>query len=390
MLSSRFASVFPMTARLISLVVRLGTRLVSASVMVAAVVAPAGVALARSRIKDVVAFEGVRHNKLVGYGLVVGLNGTGDSLRNAPFTKQSLESMLERLGVNTRDASNIDTKDVAAVMVTADLPAFAASGSQIDVSVSAMGDTKSLLGGTLLVTSLLGADGEVYAVAQGTVQTGAISAGGASGSSVTRGVPTAGRIAEGATVERELNFDFAKMAQLRMTLHNPDFTTARRIAQAVDAKYPGAAVADNPTIVTLTPPAGTPLVNFVTVVEQMEVDPDTPAKVVIDEVNGVVVMGQDVRISTVAIAQGNLTISVSESPQVSQPAPLSAGQTTVVPNSQLKVDEQKGRRLAIMSGASLSTLVKGLNALGVTPRDMISILQTIKAAGALQADIEVM
>ena len=348
-------------------------------------------AQARSRIKDVVAFEGVRQNKLVGYGLVVGLNGTGATLRNAPFTKQSLESMLERLGVNTRDATNIDTKDVAAVMVTADLPAFAAAGSQIDVSVSAMGDAKSLLGGTLLVTSLLGADGEVYAVAQGTVQTGAISASGASGSSVTRGVPTAGRIAEGASVERELNFDFSKMSTLRMTLHNPDFTTARRIAQAVNAKYPSTAVADNPTIVSLTPPAGTPLVNFVTAVEQLEVDPDTPAKVVIDEVNGVVVMGEDVRISTVAIAQGNLTISVSETPQVSQPAPESNGQTTVVPRTAIKVDEQKGRRLLMVrSGASLATLVKGLNALGVTPRDMISILQTIKAAGALQADIEVM
>ena len=321
---------------------------------------------------------------------MVGLNGTGDSLRNAPFTKQSLESMLERLGVNTRDASNIDTKDLAAVMVTADLPAFAASGSQIDVSVSAMGDAKSLLGGTLLVTSLLGADGEVYAVAQGTVQTGAIAAGGASGSSITRGVPTAGRIAEGASVERELNFDFAKMPALRMTLHNPDFTTARRIAEVINANYPRTAVADNPTIVTLTPPAGTPLVNFVTSVEQLEVEPDTPARVVIDEVNGVVVLGQDVRISTVAIAQGNLTISVSETPQVSQPAPLSSGQTTVVPRSAVGFNEQKGRRLMLVSGASLATLVQGLNALGVTPRDMISILQTIKAAGALQADIDVL
>ena len=365
-------------------------RLAAALLAVVAALAPSSEAVARSRIKDVVAFEGVRQNKLVGYGLVVGLNGTGDSLRNAPFTQQSLQSMLERLGVNTRNAANIDTKDVAAVMVTAGLPAFAASGSQIDVSVSAMGDAKSLLGGTLLVTSLLGADGEVYAVAQGTVQTGAISAGGASGSSVTRGVPTAGRIAEGASVERELNFDFSKMAQLRMTLHNPDFTTARRIAEAIDAQYPGTAVADNPTIVTLTPPAGTPLVNFVTAVEQLEVEPDVPAKVVIDEVNGVVVMGQDVRISTVAIAQGNLTISVSETPQVSQPAPLSNGQTTVVPRSEVGFHEQKGRRLMVVSGASLSTLVKGLNALGVTPRDMISILQTIKAAGALQADIEVM
>ena len=350
-----------------------------------------GQANASSRIKDVVSFEGVRENKLVGYGLVVGLNGTGDSLRNAPFTQQSLQSMLERLGVNTRNTTNIDTKDVAAVMVTASLPAFSAAGSQIDVTVSAMGDSKSLLGGTLLVTPLLGADGEVYAVAQGTVQTGAISAGGASGSSITRGVPTAGRIASGGSVEREIGFDFAKMASMRLTLHNPDFTTAERIAQAVNARFPGTATPDNPTIVTLTPPKGQNIVNFVTSVEQLEVDPDVPAKVVIDEVNGVVVMGDDVRISTVAIAQGNLTISVQETPQVSQPAPFSQGKTTVVPNSRVGFSEQKGRHLILLkSGVSLSTLVKGLNALGVTPRDMISILQAIKTAGALQADIEVM
>ena len=333
----------------------------------------------------------MRDNQLVGYGLVVGLSGTGDSLRNNPETQQSLQSMLERLGLNTRGATNMDTKNVAAVMVTANLPAFSASGSQIDVTVSAMGDAKSLLGGTLLVTSMVGADNEVYAVAQGTVQTGAISATGASGSSVTRGVPTAGRIASGATVERETGFELARMGSLRLTLHNPDFTTAERIAQAVNARYPGAASADNPTIVTLTPPRGRNLVDFVTAVEQLNVDPDVPAKVVIDEVNGVVVMGDDVRISTVAIAQGNLTISVSENPQVSQPAPLSGGQTTVVPQSQVGFKEQKGRHLILLKeGASLATLVKGLNALGVTPRDMISILQAIKASGALQADIEVM
>ena len=353
--------------------------------------ASAGPAAASSRIKDVVSFEGVRENKLVGYGLVVGLNGTGDSLRNAPFTQQSLQSMLERLGVNTRNTTNIDTKDVAAVMVTASLPAFSASGSQIDVTVSAMGDSKSLLGGTLLVTPLLGADGEVYAVAQGTVQTGAISASGASGSSVTRGVPTSGRIASGASVEREIGFDFSKMASMRLTLHNPDFTTAERIAQAVNARFPGTAIPDNPTIVTLRPPSGENIVNFVTSVEQLEVEPDVPAKVVIDEVNGVVVMGEDVRISTVAIAQGNLTISVQETPQVSQPAPFSQGTTQVVPRSQVGFKEQTGRHLILLkSGVSLSTLVKGLNALGVTPRDMISILQAIKTAGALQADIEVM
>jgi flagellar P-ring protein precursor FlgI len=298
--------------------------------------------------------------------------------------------MLERLGVNTR-TSPIDTKNVAAVMVTAKLPPFATSGSQIDVAVSAMGDAKSLLGGTLLVTPLMGADGQTYAVAQGTVQTGAISAQGASGSSVTRGVPTSGRISAGGVVERELGFQLADMGQMRLTLRNPDFTTARRIAQVVNAVHPGAAVADNPTIVTLSTPPGVNLIGFITSIEQLEVEPDSPAKVVIDEVAGVVVMGQDVRISTVAIAQGNLTISIQETPVASQPAPFSEGETVVLPTSDVSFDEEQGRQMIVLaSGASLATLVSGLNALGVTPRDMISILQTIRAAGALQADIEVM
>jgi flagellar P-ring protein precursor FlgI len=228
-------------------------------------------------------------------------------------------------------------------------------------------------------------------VAQGTVQTGAISAGSASGSSVTRGVPTSGRIADGAIVEKEVAFTLQSLGQMRLTLHNPDFTTAERIAAVVNAKFPGAAVADNPTIVTLHTPKGGKLMDFITSVEQLEVEPDAPAKVVIDEVAGIVVMGDDVRISTVAIAQGNLTISVQETPQVSQPAPFSQGQTTTVSQSKIKVDEEKGKKLILLrSGASLATLVKGLNALGVSPRDMISILQTIKAEGALQADIEVM
>jgi flagellar P-ring protein precursor FlgI len=345
--------------------------------------------LAGSRIKDIVQFEGVRENKLVGYGLVVGLAGTGDTLRNAPMTQQSLESMLERLGVNTRGAT-IDTKNVAAVMVTASLPAFAASGSSVDVSVSALADAKSLQGGTLLVTPLLGADGEAYAVAQGTIETGSISAGGASGTSVSKGVPTAGRIAAGASVEREIGFQLASMSELRMTLRNPDFTTSRRIAEVIDAHYPGTAVAENPTIVTIRAPAGQDMVSFVTAVEELEVEPDAPAKVVIDEVAGVIVMGEKVRLSTVAIAQGNLTISVQETPSVSQPLPFSQGQTTVTPQSKVKVDEEKGKKLHVLDGASLASLVAGLNALGVTPRDMISILQAIKAAGALQADIEVL
>jgi flagellar P-ring protein precursor FlgI len=351
-------------------------------------------ALAGSRIKDVVEFEGVRENMLVGYGLVVGLNNTGDSLQNAPFTKQAIQSMMERLGVNTHDVTAsglINTKNVAAVMVTARLPAFAASGSKIDATVSAMGDAKSLLGGTLLMTSLIAADGQTYAAAQGTIETGAVSASGGSGSSITRGVPTAGRIADGAIVEQETGFNMDAMSQLRLTLRNPDFTTASRIAQAINAAYPGTATADNPTIVTLHAPSGHDMVGFVTAVEDLNIDPEAPARVVIDEVSGVVVMGADVRISTVAIAQGNLTISVDEKPQVSQPAPFSQGQTTVTTQSTLKVSEEKGKRLLMLGGgASLSSLVGGLNALGVTPRDMISILQAVKASGALQADIAVM
>ncbi len=364
-------------------------RLFSALLLAASLVA--GPAFAKSRIKDIVEFEGVRENQLVGYGIVVGLNGTGDALRNAPFTKQSLEAMLERLGVNVRDA-NLNTKNVAAVMVTAKLPPFAAPGAQIDASVSALGDAKSLLGGTLLVTPLLGADGQAYAVAQGTVQTGSVSAGGASGSTVLKGVPTAGRIAGGASVEREVNFQLAAMGQMRLTLRNPDFTTARRIAEVINATYPGSAAAENPTIVSVRPPAGQNMPGFMAQIENMTVEPDNAAKVVIDEVAGVIVMGDAVRVSTVAIQQGNLTITVREQPAVSQPGPLArVGQTAVVPQSDVSVEEEKGKQfLTVKSGVSLATLVSGLNALGVTPRDMISILQTIKAAGALQAEIEVL
>ena len=360
------------------------TLLAAASALIAAP------AFAKSRIKDIVAFEGVRENQLVGYGMVVGLNGTGDSLRNAPMTKQSLEAMLERQGVNVRDG-NLNTKNTATVMVTASLPAFSAAGAKLDVTVSALGDAKSLLGGTLIVTALQGADGQTYAVAQGTVQTGSVSAGGASGSSVTKGVPTAGRIAGGGIIEKETGFQMVNMDILRMTLRNPDFTTARRIADAINQKFPSCAQAQNPTIVAVRAPPGMDMISFITAIENMEVEPDGPAKVVIDEVAGVIVMGDDVRISQVAIAQGNLTISVQESPAVSQPAPFSQGQTKVVPQSTVSVDEEKGKKLITLGGSpSLKSLVGGLNALGVTPRDMISILQAVKAAGALQADIQVM
>ena len=350
----------------------------------------AGQASAQSRIKDIASIEGVRTNQLVGYGLVVGLNGTGDSLRNCPFTRQSLEGMTERLGVNIRGA-NANSKNLAAVMVTAELPPFATPGSRVDVSVSSMCDSKSLLGGTLLVTSLQGADGSVYAVAQGSIQTGSVSGSGGSGSSVTRGVPTAGRIASGATVETETAFHLDSMPEVRLNLRNPDFTTAQRVAAAINATFPASALAENGSVITLRAPAQLGMAAFISRVENMPVAVDTPARVIIDEVNGVIVMGENVRISTVAIAQGNLTISVQESPQVSQPAPFSQGQTTVVPDSSVTVEEELGREIRVVNGStSLATLVNGLNALGVSPRDMISILQAIKAAGALQADIEVL
>jgi len=365
-------------------------KLLAALVASLAVVAAATSVEAQSRIKDIASIEGVRTNQLVGYGLVVGLNGTGDSLRNAPFTRQSLEGMTERLGVNIRGA-NANTKNTAAVMVTADLPPFATPGSRIDVNVASLGDAKSLLGGTLIVTSLQGANNQVYAVAQGSVQTGSVSGSGGSGSSVTRGVPTAGRIASGATVEAETNFQLDAQPEVRLTLRNPDFTTAQRMAAAINQSYPNTALAENGSVVALRAPAQMGMSAFISRVENIPVAVDAPAKVIIDEVNGVIVMGEAVRISTVAIAQGNLTISVQENPQVSQPAPFSQGQTVVVPQSDVTVEEELGREMRIVNGStSLSTLVNGLNALGVSPRDMISILQAIKSAGALQAEIEVM
>ena len=348
--------------------------------------------LAFSRVKDLVDVQGIRDNQLVGYGLVVGLNGTGDSLKNAPFTQLSIQTMLERMGTNTR-GQTMQTKNVAAVMVTANLPAFASNGSRIDISVSAMGDAKSLQGGTLLVTSLYGADGAIYAVGQGAVAIGGFSAGG-EGASVTRGVPTAGRISNGAIVERETGFTLASLTNLKLSLKNPDLTTATRIAGAVNTFLgSNVATASDPSNIALNVPANYSggVARLLTEIEQLKVDPDQSAKVIIAENSGVIVMGADVRISTVAIAQGNLTIRVTETPQVSQPSPFSnTGETTVVPRTQIQIDDAKGNKMTVLqSGVSLQSLVDGLNALGVGPRDVISILQAIKASGALQADIEV-
>ncbi|WP_434056172.1 flagellar basal body P-ring protein FlgI [Roseibium sp.] len=349
-------------------------------------------AQAASRIKDIADFEGIRENQLIGYGLVVGLNGTGDSLNNTPFTQQSLQAMLERLGVNTRNIA-LNTNTVAAVMVTANLPPFATQGTRIDVNVSALGDADSLQGGTLLVTPLVGADGEVYSIAQGSVAIGGFSAQ-ADAASVVRGVPTAGRIANGGLVERELEFKLASLTSLRLALRNPDLTTARRVALSINELI-GMPTAEplDPGTVRLDLPMNYDgnIVDLLTDIEQLIVEPDLAARIVIDENSGIIVMGQDVKVSMVAVAQGNLTVTIAESPQVSQPLPFAEnGQTVVVPRSEVGVDEE-GTKLAIVPETiTLKQLVDGLNALGIGPRDMISILQAIKAAGALQAEIEVL
>ena len=347
--------------------------------------------VAQVRIKDIADVEGIRTNQLIGYGLVVGLAGTGDKLDSAVFTRESLIGMLERLGVNTRDqVGKLATKNLAAVMVTAELPAFTHGGSRIDVTVSALGDASNLTGGMLLVTPLLAADGEVYAVAQGAIATGAIAAKGGSGSSVTRGVPTSGRIANGATVEKEIAYRLDKGGNaVRLGLRNPDLTTARRISAEINrAVGPISRVLD-PRTVTIDMASRDPI-DVLERIENLRVQPDSPAVVIIDEASGTIVMGDSVRISTVAIAQGNLTIRVTETPRVSQPGPFSGGTTTTTPRSQIEVDDQHDRKLGILeSGVTLRDLVASLNALGVGPRDMITILQSIKAAGALQADLEV-
>ena len=348
---------------------------------------------ASSRIKDISDIEGVRENYLIGYGLVVGLNGTGDSISSMAFTEESLIGMLERLGVNTRDGK-IKTKNVAAVMVTGSLPAFARQGTRIDVTISALGDAKSLQGGVLLVTPMLGADGEVYAIAQGQVAIAGFSAQG-DAQSVVKGVPTSGRIANGAIIEREIMFDFANQKNIKLALRNPDFTTAARITDAINS-YLGAVTAktiDSGTVsLNIEHSRREDLIQMLTDIEQLRIQPDQEAKVIIDEKSGVIVIGENVRINPIAIAQGNLTIRITETPQVSQPAPFSmTGETVTVPRTDIEVDEGEGNKLNILkSGVSLQELVDGLNALGVGPRDMISILQAVKAAGALQAEIEVM
>lgn len=348
-----------------------------------------GVAAAPVRIKDMAEFDGVRGNDLVGYGLVVGLDGSGDSFRNAPFTEEMLAGLLERLGVNVTDDA-LRSKNVAAVVVTGVLPAFARSGSRIDVNVSTIGDASSLLGGTLVMTPMKAADGNIYAVAQGSIIAGGVAVEGKA-ARVVEGVPTGGGIPSGARVEREVDFDFSQIQNIRIALRTPDFTTATRIEDAINRDFNRqlAVTQDSGTVVVEFQNLGD--VNPARVlgrIENLTVQPEDRAKVVIDHKAGTIVMGERVRISRVAVSQGNLTLRVSEAPVVSQPNPFATGETVTVPRTFAEVREEPGTGFAEVAGeTSLSDLVEGLNALGVGPRDMIDILKSIHAAGALHAEL---
>ncbi len=343
------------------------------------------------RLKDLVEFDGVRSNELVGYGLVVGLNGTGDGLRNSPFTEEIMVNILERLGVNVT-GEQFRPKNVAAVLVTATLPPFARAGSPIDVTVSAIGDADSLLGGTLIMTPLNAADGDIYAVAQGTIIAGGVAAEGEA-ASVVQGVPTAGTIPSGATVEREVDFDFSALTSVRLALRTADFTTAARIEAAINQNFGRhvATMVDSGTVhlnieaMHMPSPA-----HALGRIENIMVEPERRARVVVDQRSGTIVMGEDVRISRVAVSQGNLTLRIQETPLVSQPNPFSPGETVVVPRTNAGIEEEPGIGLAVVpEGTSLSQVIAGLNALGVAPRDMIDILKSIKASGALHAEFVV-
>ncbi len=360
-------------------------------ISLASLFAVATPAMAQTRLKDIATVQGVRSNQLIGYGLVVGLNGSGDG-SGTIFTNQAVTAMLQKFGVSVSSTS-IKVKNVAAVMVTAGLPAFVKNGSTIDVVVSSLGDAQSLQGGTLLQTPLQAADGHVYAVAQGPISVGGFSAGGAGGG-VTQNHPTVGRIPSGALVEQEVATTYAGAAahSISITLNQPDFTTAARIAAAIRNNLPDGAIsarAEDGATVQVDFKDGSDPVSLIAALETISIETDDVAKVVINERTGTVVMGAAATVSACAVAHGNLTVSVANNPIISQPAPLSKGKTVVEPGTIVKVQEGKGRLMPVTSGVTLDRVIRSLNALGVTPRDLIAILQAMKEAGALHAEIEV-
>lgn len=343
---------------------------------------------AQTKLRDVLDIEGVRTNDLVGYGIVVGLNGTGDSVRNAPFTEDSLTQMLERLGVNVQ-GEDIRPNNVAAVLITATLPAFARSGSTIDISVASIGDAGSLEGGTLVMTPLRGADNEVYAVAQGSVMVSGVSVE-APGASDSVGTPTTGSVPSGAVVEREIQFDFNAQDTVTLALHTPDFTTAARVEDTINAALgrPVAYMRDPGSIdLNMAAAGGTPA-RVLAAIENLPVKVETPARIVIDEKSGTIVLGQDVTISQVAIAQGNISIRVRENPVVVQPNPFAEGETIVLPRTDIEVGQTGNQNIALLNqNTTLSQLIEGLNALGVRPQEMADIIRAMSAAGAIHAEL---
>ena len=343
---------------------------------------------AEVRIKDIADVQGVRGNDLVGYGLVIGLNGTGDTIRNSPYTEEALTNILERLGVNVQD-SDFRPDNIAAVLVTATLPPFAREGSRIDVNVASIGDASSLSGGTLVMTPLNAPNGEIYAIAQGNLLISGFEAEGA-GASITQGVPTAGSIPNGARVEREIPYDFRLQKTVRLALRNPDFTTAGRIEESINTAS-GAQVAtllDPGTVeVDLSGFRGNPA-HAMGQIENLTLKSAEIARVVIDQRSGTIVLGEAVKVSSVAVAQGNLTIKIAETPVAVQPNPFGFGETVVLPRTDVSVEEGPAGQVALVEEAvELPDLVAGLNALGVSPREMIDILKAIKSAGALHAEL---
>ena len=341
-----------------------------------------------ARIKDLAYINGVRSNQLTGYGLVVGLNGTGDK-SNTIFTNQSLANMLEKMGVRI-DPKLTKVNNIAAVTVTADLPPFGKVGNKIDATVSSIGDAKSLGGGVLILTQLKGADGEVYAMAQGPLVVGGFLASG-TGATVQKNHPTVGRVPNGVTIEREISYADMKVDSLLISLKTPDYTTARRMAERINQTFVGAAYAkDGGSVSVTTPDEQKPNpVKFVSMIENLDVKPDNMARIVVDEKTGTVVMGEHILISTVAISHGNITVQVKEDANVSQPLPFAKGRTVATPDTQIKVEEDRGRWVVIPEGTTIREMVNAMNATGVPTRDIITILQTIKAAGALYAELEV-
>ena len=365
--------------------------LVLALVLACALVGWPREAQASLRLKEIAAVQGVRSNQLVGYGLVVGLDGTGDQTTQAPFTAQSLSAMLQQMGVTIPAGTNMQIKNVAAVMVTANLPAFAQPGQAIDVVVSSMGNAKSLRGGTLIATPLRGADGQVYALAQGNLLVGGAGAS-AGGSKVQINHLSAGRIPEGATVERSVATPLTQGDSLQLNLAAEDFGTAREVARVINAKYgPGTAQALNGRAVRVRVGGGPDeRVNFMAEIENLAIDTATPAaRVVINARTGSIVMNQTVTLGPCAVAHGNLSVTINSTPVISQPAPFSKGETVVTEKTDIKVEQTPGSLINLPAGTRLTDVVKALNTLGATPADLMAILQAMKSAGALQAELEI-